>query len=524
MFFGLGWALTSVMGLSYFQSMIIPQSVEGWLYFLTTFIGHYGLILSLVYFILFVPVVSLLPSYYISRLWSIVLILAINLFIFFDSYIFARYRFHVHSFLWNFLQQEDALLAIGITPLKLAMIGFATGALFIFFWVRGEKIWRNMQTRFSNPVSNWYFAIIILCVLASHTMHMIADAKGENYVARIARIFPLHFPITGKKFLRSQGLVEVNSEAQDNRYKEFYYPSKQLSCPMRKPHNILLVVMDKLNEAEINEYQMSNLYHYRSHGMVFKNHYSGGFNKSNGYFSLLYSIAPTYAKAARNQNSMPAFLGQIKDSKVEMNFFQFGGNSTISAYRPDVTELPLSTINSQLEGSEDLAEVNPFAMQVYIETNDPLEKDNQLKSVIDLFIEKGLISNTIIVITATHSNDVKTPMLMIWPGKGRKVVNELTSHYDVLPTIMKEDWKCKNPPEQFSFGSNIFDDSPTNEIVMGTYKNLKILDESEQKLTTIDKRGNIIVQELGTGKIIQGEKDRDLILSTLNKLTKFYRP
>src|SRR5687768_12992350 len=122
MFFGLGWALTSLVALNYFQSMIIPQSVTGWIFYLTTFIGHYGLILSLVYFLLYVPVVSIFPSYYISRIWSIVLILAVNLFIYFDSYLFARYRFHLNSFLWNLLQEKEAVAAFGLTPFKLGLL------------------------------------------------------------------------------------------------------------------------------------------------------------------------------------------------------------------------------------------------------------------------------------------------------------------------------------------------------------------------------------------------------------------
>src|SRR4051812_12023787 len=90
MFFGLGWPLFSAIALNYLQSQILPTSVLGLIYFITTFIGQFGLLTALIYFVLYFPVIYIFPSYYFSRFWAIFLIMLTGLFILFDSVVFLQ--------------------------------------------------------------------------------------------------------------------------------------------------------------------------------------------------------------------------------------------------------------------------------------------------------------------------------------------------------------------------------------------------------------------------------------------------
>lgn len=518
MFFGLGWALTSLMALNYFQSMIIPQTSTGWIYFLTTFIGHYGLILSLVYFLMYVPVVSLLPSYYVSKIWSTVLLISINLFIFFDSYVFTRFRFHLDSFLWNLLRGPEALNAFGLDTVKLTVIGFVTAAVFVVLWYRGERLWRSMQARFSNPVKNWYLVLIAICLVTSQLMFMYGEANNSRYITRLSSIFPLHYTVSGS------GVFEKKTTISDNQgYKDFYYPSETLNCPMKQPKNVLLIVLDKWNAADFNPILTPNISHFASHGQTFLNHYSGGFNANDGYFSLMYSLSPNYAESVLNQNEEPAFLGQLKKSKIDTTFFEYGTKSPLNVYQPDEKEISLDYIESHLADRDDLAEVNPFFMQVYLGTESLADKDNNAKTVIDLFIKHKLVNNTIIIITGAYADQMKTPLVVIWPGKGRGENSTLTSHYDLLPTIMKEDWKCKNPVSDFSLGHNLFGTKTVEQHVAGDYRQMKIVDLKAQTITSIHQSEGLEVRDLNTMQIENEKKNTSMILNQLEKLTKFYK-
>ena len=516
MFFGLGWALTSVVALTYFQSMIIPQSASSWMYVFTTFVGYYGVILSLVYFFLYCPVVILFPKYYVSRIWSILLILAVNLGIFFDGYLFSRYRFHLNSFLWNFVADKNALEAFGLSSIKLGLISFVTTVMFFVLWFRGERLWRSMQARFSNPVKNWYLVFVVLCFLASQGMYLYGAAKGTSAIYRLSELFPLNFPLIGKEVLKEQGVTSDLSSVKKMGYKDFYYSESVLNCPLRAPKNILVIMLDKWSQDELNASSMPNVSHYGSHGLVFTNHYSGGMNKIDGYFSFLYSLSATYSSSVRNQSVAPVFLTQAKKKKMDVSFFQTGGMSPVTKYLPEEKEIFTDYIEANLIQRNELLEANPFMMHVFLEGGTLTDKDAQVKRIIDLFLKYRQIKDTIIVLTGAYSDQLKTPFIMIWPGKKPATISKLTSHYDILPSIMLEDWKCKNRASDFSLGKNLFSKEETEQFVAANDRTIKILDAKNETITTIEPyQGSVTVEN--------GKRDVVSIMNSLNMLTRFYQ-
>ncbi|GIT37821.1 MAG: hypothetical protein Ct9H300mP6_16890 [Gammaproteobacteria bacterium] len=81
--------------------------------------------------------------------------------------------------------------------------------------------------------------------------------------------------------------------------------------------------------------------------------------------------------------------------------------------------------------------------------------DNQIGIVLDNFSARGLDENTILIITSDHGyelNDYNTgyyghssnyspaqmrvPLFFKWPGKQSTVIDHLTSHNDLPPTII----------------------------------------------------------------------------------------
>ena len=522
MFFGLGWALTSLVALNYFQSMIIPQTFVGWIYFLSTYVGHYGLILSLLYFLIYCPIVMIFPYYYVARFTSILLLVAANLFIFFDSYLFTRFRFHADSFLWKFFDDPNALNAFGLTPFKTGAIGLVASIVFVLLWIQGERIWRNMQTRFSNPVKNWYLVVILIALVISHSMYFVGQAKGSRYISRLQALFPVHLHFNGSEVLREKGWVtEVNGDEPQG-YKDFYYPPQPLNCAMKEPKNILMIVMDKWSSSEFNEYLTPNLHHYASHGLVFQNHYSGGLNPEHGYFSLMYSVPPIYAGSAMNEGIEPAFISQMKKSKLDISFFKSGASTPGTRFLPNEPENPVMNIESHLAERDDLAAVTPFLMSVYLDSGSITEKDLQIKTIVDLFIKHKLIENTIVVLTGAFG-DLKTPLIVIWPGRAPEQVQNLTSHYDVLPTIMKEDWRCKNKLSEYSFGKSLFATEPADVHIAGDYSLLKILNNKNQTITTIENSTDLNVRDMSSMELHNEKLDKEATLNALKDITLFYR-
>ena len=102
--------------------------------------------------------------------------------------------------------------------------------------------------------------------------------------------------------------------------------------------------------------------------------------------------------------------------------------------------------------------------------------DDQIENVLKFLEEKKLMDNTIVVISSDHGDEfndnklndwshggnftdpqVKVPLVIHWPGKEAGEVNYLTSHLDLVPTILPEVLSCTNPTKDYSVGQSIWE-------------------------------------------------------------------
>ena len=108
--------------------------------------------------------------------------------------------------------------------------------------------------------------------------------------------------------------------------------------------------------------------------------------------------------------------------------------------------------------------------------------DSLAAQVLQQLAEANDLDNTIVIITADHGNEfndnshgewgygtnftdcqIKVPFAIILPDKYKNLLtqanSELTSHYDVTPTIMKNFLGVTNPIADYSIGFDLFDSS-----------------------------------------------------------------
>jgi len=526
-FFGMGWALTSLVALNYFRSMIIPQTFGGWFYYLLTFVGHYGMMLSLVYFILYCPIVRLFPTYYVSRLWSAILLLLLNVFIFLDGHLFSKYRFHLNSFLFDLLREGNGKEVLGLTQPALIMLGVTVFILFLIIWIRGERIWRSMQGRFSNPVKNWYLVLILLSFIGSHLFHMYGDAKGAKNITKISLLFPMNFPLTSKGFLRSRGMIDNAISSKDQGYKDFYYPASKISCANVGASNIVIVTFDGWMTDDFNGIHMPQAWHVSNHGTTFTNHYSGGNNTLEGLFSLYYSLPPAYSSSAVSEKKEPVFTSEVTKSAYDL----------ISVDRSKVLKNFIPGRELEVEGfidflkarrSEDAAA--PFLANVHFDGNSTaVERDSFIQSLANALHTGKLVDSTIVILTGTHGKNnlsiksLNVPLVVIWPDRDPGIIEKVTSHYDIIPTLMKEEWKCKNKLSDFSFGQSLFGKEERSILIAGDYQELGIIDYDQRTITTIGEFAGLQVKDFNLRPYPRDKMNDEKILNTLEELTFFFR-
>ena len=473
LFFGISWPLSMALSLLYLKASILPQAFSEWVYVILTYVGHFGLINLLAYFLLYLPFALVMPTYYLSRLWSLLLILGINTFIFLDALSFSTYHLHLYSYVSQlFLKYGDQYL-IGPDPAKnLFILGIFVVALFV--WLRGESVWRQMQGRFSNPVKSWYIILIVLSGIMGRLLYYYTDIHPK-----IAEIFLLNFN------------YENEGKASSD-LRKLYYPSRQLICPGTFNPNLVFIVVKKFPVEDFVPELVPVSSHLKDHSVFYSSHLAPVFNADDGLYSLFYSLPASYRTVSH---------------KTEPSIFQ---ELTKRGYEVVSLNAQSDVMNSLKSIADTL---KPFSITLELDQMSP-DTDRLISKFLIELQKKNLYDNTHVIMTGAYSDhSFYVPFLWSKPQRKSKIVKHLTSHYDVMPTLMEKLWECKNSYDLASTGKSL--DVPL-------YDWLLISGEDKFEILDVQNQSSIKVQE---GNILEtGKKPRhELIFSGLKLMTKFLR-
>lgn len=484
LFFGISFPLSLVLSLIYLKSFILPQSFGDIVYFVTTWIGHFGLLNALVYFIFFAPIVFIFPTYYVSRFWSLFLILSLNLLILVDALSFANYGLHLYSYLSQLLVQEGIHHLLGSNVL-MTVIGALLFVFAILIWIRGEMIWRYMQGRFSNPVSNWYIVVILLCLVVSKTVYHFGSIHHS-----LAEVFPINM-----NFARQEITQPAN--------KRFYYPSSEISCSGKTNPNIVFITISEWNDAQVTTESMPYFSHIKNHAQSFKNHQNVSDDVASGYFSLHYSIPSYYQSSLKNE--VPAFVAEI--NKRGYDIAEFGAKDSTD-------ESTYADLNSWFENRSG-DEIRPFYLSIRFNGH-PQEADSHLQNIIGNLQKEDLLKNTNIIFTGAYSGVDSNLLPLYWVTNEKKFkeFTNLTTPYDVMPTLMESFWNCKKVFKMASVGESLEKDDQ-DWFLISLHDGFGIADIKTNG-TTLIRNGKIL--DTGSGA------RKELIFQALKKLNSFNKP
>ncbi len=478
LFFGLSWPLSSLLALVYLRSFILPETAADTVYFATAYIGHFGFLNALVYFLLYCPIILLLPSYYVSRFWSLLLILSLNLFILVDALSFSTYHHHIYSYLGKLLLDVGPEYLIGKTfgPV-LFLVGLFIVSVLI--WLRGEMIWRYMQGRFSNPVKNWYLGFIVFFVAVSKLILFYGDIHPK-----LAQVFPLD-----QNFKKNP-----SSRPFDNR--KFYYPTQDMSCTGKQNPNIVLIVIKEWGTEEFREDFLPKIFHIKRHAMSFNAHENVGLDAEGGLFSLLYSIPASYAPSVKK--TLPALFQELEKRKYQITSVDEGSEDT------------MAEVNHWIENRSG-EESKPYYLSVVFKQHSS-DAEKIIHELIFALQKENLLKGTHVLLTGAHSATGKTPFLHMSPDRLARDVIHSTSHYDVMPSLMEKIWGCKKIFKAASSGYPLSQKERDWLLVSGV-----------DRYKIIDLKNNGETVEVTDG-IISGKGRKELIFPALKLMTKFSRP
>lgn len=501
MFFGFSWPITSLLTIIYFQSYIFPRSAGEWLFYLTGHIGQTGLITAALYFLGYCPIVFLVPSYYMSRIWGLLLILSANIYIFLDASTFAQYRYHLNSFIKDLIWQNSNVSSL-IFFIIVAVIGVT-----LFFWFRGERLWRSMQARFSNPVKNWYLGLIAICLLISHF----------SFSTRISELFPLRNPFVSSENLKS-----------NEDLKRFNYPAEELKCSESESYNLVFLVLDSLSMNEVTAETTPFFSHLSAyHSSFYPNHFSPSLKASDALFGLFYGIPATYSPSEK----LPIFIQELIKKNYQINFFH--SLPFMTANLAPVENKILEKWNEWSAGYKSSEATVPFFNFIYFERAkfESLSAVDKIMDSIVLDLQfKKLLSKTAIVVTAAQGLEsgnpsvgkIQVPLFVMWPDRKFQSSSHVTNHYDVTPSLLKKLMGCKNKPENYSYGKILSEPGDKDWFIGGSENELVVFDTKKEIITVI-KDNNYDSFRFDGSHISASEVRKDVILSSLKSVKRFYK-
>lgn len=166
--------------------------------------------------------------------------------------------------------------------------------------------------------------------------------------------------------------------------------------------------------------------------------------------------------------------------------------------------------------------------------------DQQIKKDLEVLRNNGLLKNTVVVITGDHGQEyddnhlgywghasnftkyqVQTPLIIHWPNAKPQVFNYLTSHYDIVPTLLSKIFNCTTPYSDYSVGMGLFNDKPRPYLIVGSYVDFGVI--TKNRLLTIFPTGNYEIDNKSAKPLPNAKLNMQVLTQVFADLKRFYK-
>lgn len=533
-----------LLGSQYLLIADWPRTFMGRFYAIISAIGHFSFLTFIVYLILLFPLSFLIHSSRWQRIIAtIVATIGISLLLI-DVEVFSHFRMHLNLSIWQLFTSDKASFLnsafILIPFILLVEILFS-----IWSWKKQRSL--SKRKRFAKPVVIGF----ILCFVSSHLIHIWADANFYRPITMQRSSLPLSYPLTARHFLERYGFIEENGYRnraiqEGNPFAiAIEYPLDKISFneTQDKP-NILIIDINGWNDRLLAN-NMPWLKEFASQNIQFTNHYGASSQAYLNNFSLFYGLDPNYYNSILAGHKPSVLFETVTKQHYNVGLFSADGFSE-PLYRyallsnfttPDGKKqsnkqttdnwMAWHDEQNQLENHAPLFSVIQYSlgaknkkMPITELETDAKKLDQYLESLIAYLTLSNAYENTIIIITGSNDikiddakksalrNDeisfnrsaLKVPLIISWPGKEAKEVNNITSETDILRTLMQDALNVTTPAKQYSQGQNLFQErewilAGSENQVAALYGNKTVVIDAYGRSKIYDLNGNQLKDE-----------------------------
>ena len=166
--------------------------------------------------------------------------------------------------------------------------------------------------------------------------------------------------------------------------------------------------------------------------------------------------------------------------------------------------------------------------------------DSLIGEVLNQVAVSGALDSTVIVITSDHGQEfndngknfwghgsnftryqLRVPLAIVWPGKDAGRFSHVSTHVDIVPTLMREVLECQNPMTDYSNGRSLFDTSPRTWIYAGGTATDAIVETD--RITETNALGDYEIYDLSNRVIKEGTLRSNIIQAVLKEKSRFFQ-
>ncbi len=166
--------------------------------------------------------------------------------------------------------------------------------------------------------------------------------------------------------------------------------------------------------------------------------------------------------------------------------------------------------------------------------------DGLVGQVLNQLKKQHLLKNTIVIITADHGEEfndekmgywghasaydpyqIKTPLIIHWPHKKPRIIRYKTSHFDIVPTLMRKVLGVTNPISDYSVGQSLLHKGGRPYFIVGSYVDYAIV--KNNRITTIFPGGNYEITYANDHPIPNAKLNLKTLKSVFLQLNRYFK-
>lgn len=492
-----------------------PNTLVGKLYFFVSLFGHFSFVVFSAFLLILFPLSFLIKNHRTYRGISVIIATIGQTLLLVDTEVFKQFSLHLSPLVWDLLVNPEE----GELTRKWQVLFVPMPLLLLVEMLYSRWCWQKLRSFSRQKWGKYVACFFVVSFTATHLIYAWADMNAYRPITAQRANYPLSYPMTARNFLEKHGFIdrdEFNQEIEESgRLDTFYlsYPKQPLHTTKQPNTNILLINLSGLSQQAITTENMPQLTEVAGLSHRFTQHYSSGDSASAGALGLFYSLSGNYLDAVLADKTVSPLIQTARNTNYQLGLFSHNGFADPIYHQAIFSGILLPTAHSNVGAItqwkswiSDRSLENPFLSYLDLSlTTDNTGVaqykllDDQFENIWNHLRQNALLANTLVIITSDITHEGKTdnsfsrrhiqvPMMFYWQGEG-KTYNFLSSHLDIMPTLLRQFFGVQNPLADYAQGIDLSTQSQRVWVSSANHKwNVAIMPNGEQY--HIDRKGN----------------------------------